>query len=417
MKAIVIGGGIIGLCSAYYLQKSGWDVTVIDKDDMLDNCSYGNLGMIVPSHFVPLAAPGMISQGIKWMFNNKSPFYVKPALNLDLISWGLKFMKSATEKHVEHSAKYLLDLNLYSKKLYEELATQPGFDFGLEKKGIMMYYKTEKVGEEEIHLGEKAKQMGLNVAALTKAELQQLEPGIDMNVLGAVHYRCDAHLYPNQLIAQLLASLKNSGVQFKTDSPVERIIKEGRKIKRIIISNDELEADVVVMAAGSWLPSLTKMAGVTISLMPGKGYSFTVHQPEKKLNIPAILCEARVAITPMNGGMRYGGTMEIAPVNNNVNMNRVKVIVESVGKYFSNMDVKMPGEKDVWYGFRPCTPDGLPYIGYAEKVDNLLIAGGHAMSGLSLGPATGKIISELANKQKTTVDIKAFDPGRFSSKN
>ena len=417
MKAIVIGGGIIGLCSAYYLQKSGWDVTVIDKDDMLDNCSYGNLGMIVPSHFVPLAAPGMISQGIKWMFNNKSPFYVKPTLNLDLISWGLKFMKSATEKHVEHSAKYLLDLNLYSKKLYEELATQPGFDFGLEKKGIMMYYKTEKVGEEEIHLGEKAKQMGLNVAALTKAELQQLEPGIDMNVLGAVHYRCDAHLYPNQLIAQLLASLKNSGVKFKTDSPVERIIKEGRKIKRIIISNDELEADVVVMAAGSWLPSLTKMAGVTISLMPGKGYSFTVHQPEKKLNIPAILCEARVAITPMNGGMRYGGTMEIAPVNNKVNMNRVKGIVESVGKYFSNMDVKMPGEKDVWYGFRPCTPDGLPYIGYAEKVDNLLIAGGHAMSGLSLGPATGKIISELANKQKTTVDIKAFDPGRFSSKN
>ena len=417
MKAIVIGGGIIGLCSAYYLQKSGWDVTVIDKDDMLDNCSYGNLGMIVPSHFVPLAAPGMISQGIKWMFNNKSPFYVKPALNLDLISWGLKFMKSATEKHVEHSAKYLLDLNLYSKKLYEELAIQPGFDFGLEKKGIMMYYKTEKVGEEEIHLGEKAKQMGLNVAALTKAELQQLEPGIDMNVLGAVHYRCDAHLYPNQLIAQLLASLKNSGVKFKTDSPVERIIKEGRKIKRIIISNDELEADVVVMAAGSWLPSLTKMAGVTISLMPGKGYSFTVHQPEKKLNIPAILCEARVAITPMNGGMRYGGTMEIAPVNNKVNMNRVKGIVESVGKYFSNMDVKMPGEKDVWYGFRPCTPDGLPYIGYAEKVDNLLIAGGHAMSGLSLGPATGKIISELANKQKTTVDIKAFDPGRFSSKN
>lgn len=414
MKAIVIGGGIIGLSAAYYLQKSGWDVTVIDKDDMLDNCSYGNLGMIVPSHFVPMAAPGMISQGIKWMFNNKSPFYVKPSLNKDLILWGLKFMKSATEKHVEASAKYLLGLNLYSKKLYEELATEPGFNFGLEKKGILMYYKTEKVAEEEIHLGEKANQMGLDVAALTKTQLQQLEPGIDMDVLGAVHYRCDAHLYPNQLITQLLSSLKNSGVQFKTHCAVQRIVKEGRKIKKIITSNDELEADVVVMAAGSWLPALTKMAGVTISLMPGKGYSFTVHQPEKKLNIPAILCEARVAITPMNEGMRYGGTMEIAPVNNKVNMNRVKGIAESVGKYFSNMDVKIPAEKEVWYGFRPCTPDGLPYIGFADKVDNLLIAGGHAMSGLSLGPATGKIIAELANNQKTTVDIKAFDPSRFS---
>jgi D-amino-acid dehydrogenase len=414
MKAVVIGGGIIGLSSAYYLNKNGWDVTVVDKTDMLDSCSYGNLGMIVPSHFVPLAAPGMVSQGIRWMLNNKSPFYVKPSLNMDLISWGLKFVKSATEKHVEDSAKHLLELNLYSKKLYEGLAMQPGFDFGLEKKGILMYYKTEKVGEEEVHLGEKARQMGLDVVALSNAEIQQLEPGIDLDVLGAVHYRCDAHLFPNHLIAQLLKSLKESGVQFKTHSAVQRVVREGKKITKLITSNGDVEGDVVVMAGGSWLPQLTKMAGVSISLMPGKGYSFTLIQPEKKLNVPAILCEARVAITPMNGGMRYGGTMEIAPVNSKVNMNRVRGIVESVGKYFSNIHLKMPEEKDVWYGFRPCTPDGLPYLGYADKVENLLIAGGHAMSGLSLGPATGKVIADLASNKKVEVDIKAFDPARFS---
>jgi D-amino-acid dehydrogenase len=164
MKAVVIGGGIVGLSSAYYLQKSGWQVTVIDKTDMLDSCSYGNLGMIVPSHFVPLAAPGMISQGIRWMFNNKSPFYVKPSLNKDLISWGLKFMKSATLKHVDQAASYLLDINLFSKTLYEELSAVPGFDFAMEKKGILMYYKTQKVEEEEVHLGEKARQMGLDGA-------------------------------------------------------------------------------------------------------------------------------------------------------------------------------------------------------------------------------------------------------------
>ncbi len=182
MKAVVIGGGIIGLSCAYYLQKSGWHVTVVDKSDLSDSCSYGNLGMIVPSHFVPLAAPGMVSQGIRWMFNNKSPFYVKPSLNPELISWGWKFVKSAMPKHVERSAEYLLELNLFSKKLYEELATQPGFDFSLEKKGILMYYKTEKVGEEEIHLGEKARRMGLDVEALTQEQVQQLEPGIDLNI-------------------------------------------------------------------------------------------------------------------------------------------------------------------------------------------------------------------------------------------
>jgi D-amino-acid dehydrogenase len=148
--------------------------------------------------------------------------------------------------------------------------------------------------------------------------------------------------------------------------------------------------------------------------MPGKGYSFTINQPQKKLNVPAILCEARVAITPMNGSMRYGGTMEIAPLNNKINMKRVRGIVESVPKYFKNLDLQMPEEKDIWYGFRPVTPDGLPYLGYADKVENLLIAGGHAMSGLSLGPASGKVIAELANRQNTSVDLKAFDPGRFS---
>lgn len=413
MKAVVIGGGIIGLSSAYYLQKSGWDVTIVDKSDLSDNCSYGNLGMIVPSHFVPLAAPGMVSQGIKWMFNNKSPFYVKPTLSLDLISWGLKFIKSATAKHVEASAIPLLELNLLSKNLYEELAMVPGFDFGLEKKGIIMYYKTEKVGEEEVHLGEKGRQMGLDVATLTKSELQLLEPSVELDVLGGVHYRSDGHLYPNQLLSQLIQHLKNAGVQFKTNSPVKRIVKEGRRVKKVVISTDELEADIVVMTGGSLLPQLATLAGLSICLMPGKGYSFTLDQPQHKLNIPAILCEARVAITPMSGRMRYGGTMEIAPVNNKINVNRVRGIVESVPKYFSNIQLQMPEEKNIWYGFRPCTPDGLPYLGFANKMDNLLIAGGHAMSGLSLGPASGKVISELANNQQTTVDIKAFSPSRF----
>ena len=414
MKAVVIGGGIIGLSAAYFLQKSGWEVTVVDKSDLSNNCSYGNLGMIVPSHFVPLAAPGIISQGIRWMFNNKSPFYVKPSFNSDLISWGLKFVRSATAKHVEASAIPLLELNLLSKKLYEELATVPGFDFGLEHKGIIMYYKTEKVGEEEIHQGEKGRQMGLDVVALTKNELQLLEPDVELNVLGGVHYRSDGHLSPNQLMPQLIEHLKNAGVQFETNSPVKRIIKEGKRVKKVVTTKDELDVDIVVMTGGSLLPQLARLAGVSISLMPGKGYSFTLDQPQQKLNIPAILCEARVAITPMSGKIRFGGTMEIAPINNKINTNRVRGIVESVPKYFSNMQLQMPDENRIWYGFRPCTPDGLPYLGFAKNVNNLLIAGGHAMSGLSLGPASGLVISELANKQKTTLDIKAFNPARFS---
>ncbi|MEO6231090.1 MAG: FAD-dependent oxidoreductase [Ferruginibacter sp.] len=414
MKAIVIGGGVVGLSSAYYLKESGWDVTLIDKTDLSDSCSYGNLGMIVPSHFVPLAMPGMISQGIKWMFNSRSPFYVKPSLNFDLINWGLKFVKSATQKNVEQSAVPLRDINLLSKSLYEALAAKPGFDFDLEKKGIMMYFKTEKVAEEEIHLAHRAQSLGLDVESLSKQQAQALEPEINLDILGAVHYRCDAHLYPNKLIPQLIQYLKNGGVKFETSSPVQQIVKEGNVIKKVITSNGAFEADVVVMAAGSWLPQLTKMVGLSIPLMPGKGYSFMQNNPAKKLNIPSIFCEARVAVTPMNGGIRYGGTMEIAPVNSKVNMKRVEGIVQSIPKYFSNVKVDLPDIKNVWYGFRPCTPDGVPYIGSSKKISNLFIAGGHAMSGLSLGPASGKLIAELVNSQQTSMDIKAFNPERFS---
>lgn len=413
MKATIIGGGIIGLCSAYYLRKDGWDVTIIDKTDLSDNCSYGNLGMIVPSHFVPLAAPGIVSQGIRWMFNAKSPFYVKPSLSMNLISWGLKFLKSANARNVESAAVPLRDINLLSKGLYEELKDLPGFDFSFEKKGIMMYYKTEHVAEEEIHLAEKARSMGLDAVALSREEVKALEPQMDPDVLGAVHYKCDAHIYPNALNRQLVQWLRENGVKFVTGTDIRKIVVEGSFVKKVVTDKEEIATDVLVAAAGSWLPEITRMAGVSIPLMPGKGYSFTLESPEKALNIPAILCEARVAITPMGGRMRYGGTMELGAVNNKVNMTRVQGIVESVPAYFPGLELKMPAEKDVWHGFRPCSPDGIPYIGASRKVSNLLIAGGHAMMGLSLGPATGKLIAELAGHKPTSIPVAAFDPERF----
>lgn len=413
MKVVIIGGGIIGLSSAYYLVQEGCDVTIVDKTDLSDSCSYGNLGMIVPSHFVPLAAPGIVAQGIRWMFNSKSPFYVKPTLSGQLINWGLKFIKSANESNVKKAEKPLTDINLLSKQLYETLSKEPGFDFAFEKKGIIMYYKTEKVGEEEIHLAEKAKSMGLDVEALSAEQVQQLEPDVKLDVLGGVHYRCDAHLYPNKLNEQLIHYLKEKRVRFITGSAVKQVSRKGNKIISIQAGDHVLDADVFVMAAGSWMPQLLQMAGLHLPLMPGKGYSFTQKNTSNQLQIPAILCEARVAITPMGKDLRFGGTMEIGAINDKVNMNRVKGIVESVPAYLPGLNLNMPEEKEVWYGFRPCSPDGLPYIGYGAKYDNMLYAGGHAMMGLSLGPATGKLIAELALRKPTTIDIKAFDPARF----
>lgn len=413
MKAVIVGGGIIGLSSAYYLVKDGWSVTVIDRTDMSDSCSYGNLGMIVPSHFVPLAAPGIVAQGIRWMFNSKSPFYVKPSLSGQVIGWGLKFIKSANAANVEAAGPHLKDINLLSKQLYEELAKEPGFNFSFEKKGIMMYFKTDKVAEEEIHMASTARSMGLDAVALSREEAQQLEPEVALDVLGAVHYRCDAHLYPNDLNQQLIAWLKSKGVNFVTNAPVTQVNRKGNEVISVQAGGQQIAGDIFVFAAGSWMPSLAQLAGVKLPLMPGKGYSFTLDKPQTTLQIPAILCEARVAITPMANRLRFGGTMEIGPINDKVNMNRVRGIVESVPAYLPGLNVQMPEQKDVWHGFRPCSPDGLPYIGQGVKYSNLLFAGGHAMMGLSLGPATGMLIAEMASNRPTSIDVKAFDPARF----
>ena len=414
MKAVIIGGGIIGLCSAYYLQKSGWQVTVVERDDLTNNCSFGNAGYIVPSHIIPLASPGIISKGFRWMFNSKSPFYIKPALSMQLINWGILFVRHANKKNVEHGAPYLRDLSLLGSELYDELAKQPGFDFALEHKGVMVYYKTEKAAEEEAHLAATARSLGLDAEVLSKDQVQSLEPETELDILGAVHYHCDAHLYPVKLMEQLIQSIKNNGGEIKTNAAVTAIEIVHEKVNKIHTEKENFEGDLFIVSGGSWLTDLCKMAGIHIPLMPGKGYSITKKNPEKKLNIPAILCEARVAITPMNGYMRYGGTMEIAAVNREINLNRVQGIVESVTKYIPGIKLELPDKKDIWYGFRPCSADGLPYIGFSKKIKNMIIAGGHSMMGLGLGTSTGKVVADLANGCTPSVKIDAFDPERFS---
>jgi D-amino-acid dehydrogenase len=413
-SALIIGGGITGLASAYYLLKSGWKVTLLDKGDLHDNCSIGNAGMIVPSHFIPLAAPGMVSKGIKWMFNSRSPFYVKPSLDFSLISWGLKFMKSATEANVERAAPHLRDYHLLSKHLYEELAHEEGFDFGLEEKGILMLYKTEKAGEEEIHVGKQGQQLGLDIDMLSREQVQALEPGVKLDIAGAVHYRCDAHLYPTALVNQLIKSIKAKGGEIVQNAEVSSFDIQNGEIRTVKASGKTYSGDVVVMTGGSWLPQLSKMAGLSIPVMPGKGYSFMEPNTEHPIVHPALLLEARVAVTPMNGQVRFGGTMELAALNNQINMNRVEGIVQSIPKYYPELNVAVPAREKIWYGFRPCSPDGLPYLGYSKKISNLIVAGGHGMMGISLGPATGKIVAEMAERAATSVDTSLYDPERYN---
>ncbi len=300
-----------------------------------------------------------------------------------------------------------------SRQLYTELSERSGIDAGLQHKGILAFYKTEKAAEDELQLVEAAAELGLDMGVLNPAECRALQPQLELDVLGAVHYRCDSHLTPMLLMSSLQQELLASGVSILPRHEVTEAEVAGGAIKAITAGGKRFMADKFVLAAGSWSPAVAAKLGIRISLMPGKGYSFMRPDPEGIVGIPALLCEARVAITPMNGQIRYGGTMELGRMNDKVNMKRVEGIVSAIPRYFPGLRVDMPAQEEVWYGYRPSSPDGLPYIGHSRRLQNVVLATGHGMMGLSLGPATGLLVSELVEGKSPSISVSAFSPDRL----
>lgn len=414
-KVIIVGGGIIGLSSALYLQRSGWDVTVIDKGDFSDNCSYGNAGYICPSHFIPLATPGIVKLGFKWMWNSKSPFYVQPRADWNLISWGLKFMKSANARQVAAAAAPLRDIALLSKQEYETWQRDPGLSFAYEHKGLLEVFQTEEAAHHAEQTRNKAVELGLSdTVLLNKQELDVLEPGVRMNAIGALFFKCDAHCYPNKLMQQLLTYLPEAGVKLIGNTEVTGFDISKGKITAVRCGEQRFMTDEIVMATGSWGRQTAAMLGLKIPMMPGRGYSVTLENSPYKLNYPSILVEGRVATTPMDGNkIRFGGTMEITSHKTPPRMNRVQGILDAVQRFYPDFAIPLPAPEKIWYGYRPCSADGLPFIGRPNAISNLTLATGHSMLGLSLGAGTGKLVSELVNKVKPSMDLLPFSADRF----
>ena len=408
---IIIGGGIIGLCSAYYLQKEGHKVTVIDKSDFSSGASYINAGYITPSHIISLAAPGMINKGIKWMFNSSSPFYVKPRLNYDFLKWSLAFKKSATAQKVEKAIPVIKDINLLSRELYQEMKNSNEFDFFHQHKGLLMYYQTEKAGEEEWETGQRAIKEGLKVENLSKEEVQKIEKNIALNIKGAVYYHSDAHMTPNNFMQQLKTYLKNNGVSILGNEEVVDVITSDDKVTAIKTTNLQIKSDEFVIATGSWSQNFTKKLGIKIPIQAGKGYSINT-QKETNITIPAILMEAKVAVTPMDGFTRFAGTMEIGGINHKIDPKRVNAIANAAEEFYPNVKINQQEKEAAKCGLRPLSPDGLPYIGKSSKCKNVTFATGHAMMGWSLGPATGKLVSEIISDKKTSLGLNPFHPDR-----
>jgi D-amino-acid dehydrogenase len=411
---LIVGGGIIGLCTAYYCLERSWRVTVVERQpEEREGCSFGNAGMIVPSHFVPLAAPGMVALGLKWMGNPESPFYIKPRLSPELFAWGYRFWRASTSDHVRRAAPLLRDLHLASRARFEALASLPEFNFGLVQRGLLMLCQTQAALAEETHAAQRANDLGVPAEVLDPAGIARLDPAVEMEVRGGVYYPLDCHLTPQLLMRNLRDFLRNQGCEFHWNQEVIGWRKERQRIVSLRTTTGDLSADQYVLCAGSWSPATARDLRLTIPMQAGKGYSLTLNAPRQLPQLCSILTEARVAVTPMGTSLRFGGTMELSGLDLRIDPRRVRGIINAATRYFPAFKAADFADIQPWSGLRPCSPDGLPYLGRTRHMENLVVATGHAMMGLSLGPITGEIVADMLSEEPLPLDVRLCSPDRF----
>ena len=413
----IVGGGVIGLATAYYCAKAGHQVTLIDREpEQRTGCSFGNAGMIVPSHFIPLAAPGMLALGFKWMWNPESPFYIKPRVDFDLLAWGLRFCRAATAARVAVAAPILRDISLMSRALYDSLGDTwmaAGKDIGFTRNGLLMLCKDAHTLEEEAAVAARARDLGIPAEVLDPTSLAKRDPNVTMSAAGAVYYPKDAHLAPERLLAVLLSECQQLGVRIHWQTEWQEWKTAGGRIEAIKTSGPTITADEFVLCGGVWSSLLAKKLGVHLPMQAGKGYSVTLKNPRQLPSLCSIFTEARVAVTPMAGALRVGGTMEVAGINDRVDPRRVHGILRSVPEYFPEFAISDFAGIEPWFGLRPCAPDGMPYLGRTQRWQNLTCSTGHAMMGLSLAPASGKIVADILSGHAPAVPLDLFSPDRF----
>jgi D-amino-acid dehydrogenase len=410
---LIIGGGSIGLNCAYYLQKAGRSVTILDQKNIAAGSSAGNAGHIVPSHIVPLAAPGMIGTSLKWMLNPAtSPFSMRISLEPAYISWLLKFAMACSPANVERSIPALKSLGQLSSQNYAQLIAKENFECHYRQTGLLFLYKTEAGFKDGQHEADLLHKHGLLAEVLEQDALREREPAALPDVIGGVHFTGDASLNPASFLQQLAKRVRELGAHVYENTPVTAIEQANGKITRVRTANDDFEPALVVLAAGAWSPGVARGLRLNIPIQPARGYSLTARAGETLPKQALLLGERRVAVSPLGNLLRFTGRLELSRLDTTVNQKQIAGIQRAAREYI-HMEEKLEIQ-ETWAGLRPTTPDGLPIIGFSPQHANLLLACGHAMLGLSLGPATGQVVAEIATGAQSNFDLRPFSAERFN---
>ncbi len=411
-SVIVVGGGIIGIACAHYLLKAGLQVTVIDKGRMAAECSLGNCGYICPSHVPPLTEPGAFRVAFKSLFNSRSPFRVKPSLNPARLKWMWQFARRCNAGQVLWAGRHLQSILDASIAEYRELMATHQLNCEWQEKGLLYVFRNRHAFDEFALMDRMlTEHFGVTAARITGQQLPEFDPGLRQGLYGAFHYPGDASVRPDLLNSAWVKLLKDQGVRFIEDCALQDVVIESGRILRLQTSHGELPADRYVFAMGAISARWAKQLQISIPIQPGKGYSVTLDRPEHSPRYPMLFPEEKVGVSPFENGMRLGSMMEFVGFDTSIPPHRIQQLRDAARPY---LRASVDGEaRETWYGWRPMTWDSLPVIGPVPKVGNAHLATGHNMLGLSLAPATGRLVAEMICGQKTWIDSAAFLPSRF----
>ncbi|UCC39724.1 MAG: FAD-dependent oxidoreductase [Candidatus Aminicenantes bacterium] len=411
LDVLVVGGGAIGICSAYFLAEQGLQVTIVEQKEVASGCSGANAGLIVPSHSIPLASPGVLCQGLKWMLKPESPFYIKLRFSPILFNWLRRFRKASKYQQMLLGLHTLRDLNYSSLELFDHIISSESLSCDYRKDGWLLAYRTDKGLNKALDEARLLEDHDIDVKILSADDTLKMEPMLRDEITGGIFFPDDAHLDPERFVLALTELLQERGVNIHRQTKVLALEISNGHIKIARTTKEDFKPKQVVLAAGAWSPELVQNLSHELLVQPAKGYSISVKKPDSYPSLPLYLGEAKVAVTPLEDILRFAGTMELSGMDFSINRRRVDAIMHAARDYLRELEVLEI--IDTRYGFRPCTPDGLPLIERFPGYDNLIVATGHCMLGISLAPITGKLVSQLVRGQTPDMDLSSFRVDRF----
>jgi D-amino-acid dehydrogenase len=413
---LVIGGGIVGLFCAYHLRRRGADVTIVERGTVggPQSCSYGNTGFVGTQGAVPLAEPGVLGQGLRWLLDPESPFHIRPRWDPELLSWLWHFRRACTEEAARAGFRVLVGLKRRSLDMLRELSRSDRLATSFTASGMVLAFRTPQGFDKACRLVPQAVEHGVPLRVLDPGELRDLEPDADFDIHGALYNEDGAGLHVPDFVIEFGRMLRDMGVEIREHAEVRDFEISRGMVARVDTTYGELRPREVVLAAGAWSARCARKLGVGLKLQPAKGYSVTVTAPRGGPHRPLLLGEGKVALMPLGDRLRIAGTLELAGMDTAISMRRVAGIMRTVHTYLPRLERTETVE--MWSGFRPCTPDGLPFIGRAGPYPNLSVACGHGHIGMGLAPAGGELIAQIITGEQLDTDVAPLRPDRFGNR-